>query len=149
VGSLTWPHGGLAYIDTQSVIYTVEQHPVYAPLLDSFWQAVQSKSVCVATSELTVMESLVGPLKRSDSALLTKFDQFFHAPEVKLVPIGRDILRAAARLRATTPKLRTPDAIHAATAQALGVALFVTNDPDFRLVSGLPLTLLDALRSTP
>ena len=149
MGSLTWPQGALAYIDTQSVIYTVEQHPVYAPLLDAFWQAVQAKAVRVATSELTVMESLVGPLKRSDSALLTKFEQFFRAPDLQLVPIDRDILRAAARLRAAASKLRTPDAIHAATAQVLSVSLFVTNDPDFRLVSNLPLVLLDDFRSAP
>ncbi len=54
------------------------------------------------------------------------------------------ILREAARLRAIT-KLRTPDAIHAATALQIGCALFVTNDKGFKNVPSLPHVILDDL----
>src|SRR5262245_31415020 len=33
VGSLTVPSAGLVYLDANSVIYSVEKHPVYWPLL--------------------------------------------------------------------------------------------------------------------
>lgn len=53
-------------------------------------------------------------------------------------------LRDAARLRATT-KLKTPDALHLATAQGASCALFITNDSGFRGIAGLPLVILDDL----
>jgi predicted nucleic acid-binding protein len=58
--------------------------------------------------------------------------------------ITQSILREAAQLRATT-KLRTPDALHAATAQQAGCVLFVTNDVGFRGVANLPAVILDDL----
>ena len=64
---------------------------------------------------------------------------------MRLLPITQPILREAARLRATT-KLRTPDALHAATALQAGCVLFVTNDVGFRGVASLPLVVLDDLR---
>lgn len=49
-----------------------------------------------------------------------------------------------ARLRAATG-LKTPDALHAATALQAECALFVTNDTEFRRVDGLPVAILDDL----
>lgn len=43
------------------------------------------------------------------------------------------------------PNLKTPDALHAATALQAGCALFVTNDVGFRQVASLPLVVLDDL----
>src|SRR5947208_2106680 len=45
--------------------------------------------------------------------------------------------------RAAPPRLRTPDALHAATARLSSCALFLTNDRGFRQVPGLPLAVLD------
>ena len=53
-----------------------------------------------------------------------------------------DLTQRAAQLRATV-NLKTPDAIHAATALHEGVALFVSNDAAYRRVPSLPVTLLD------
>jgi predicted nucleic acid-binding protein len=72
------------------------------------------------------------------------YEQLFQQAQTRLVPITQSILREAARLRATT-KLKTPDALHAATAQQAGCVLFVTNDIGFRGVAGLPLVILDDL----
>lgn len=66
----------------------------------------------------------------------------------RLLPITEDVLREAAHLRATIPTLKTPYAIHAATALLHGCALFVTNDTDFRRVPGLPLAILDDIVPT-
>ena len=61
-----------------------------------------------------------------------------------MAPITQSILREAARLRATT-KLKTPDAIHAATASEAGCVLFITNDAGFRGVLNLSLVILKDL----
>jgi predicted nucleic acid-binding protein len=132
------------YLDANPIIYTVEKHPVYGPLLQPLWQAAQAKTIEVVTSELALLETLVGPLKKGDTTLEQAFEQALLGTEMRLLPITQTILRGAAHLRATT-KLRTPDALHAATAQQVGCVLFVTNDVGFRGVPGLPVVLLDDL----
>lgn len=149
MGSLNLPSPGEVYFDAQCVIYTVERHQVYAPLLDPVWRAVQAKQLTVVSSELTILEALVGPIKHRDAARLQAFDNLFSSSSLRLVPITPIILRRAAQLRAALTRLRTPDAIHAATALEAGAALFVTNDLGFRNVPGLPVVVLQDLLATP
>jgi predicted nucleic acid-binding protein len=66
VGRLAVPASGRVYVDTQVVIYTVEKHPVHERRLRPLWQAVQAGSIEVVTSELTLLEVLVAPLRRGD-----------------------------------------------------------------------------------
>jgi hypothetical protein len=42
MGALTLPASGMVYADAQALIYTVEKHPTYGPLLCPLWQAVQA-----------------------------------------------------------------------------------------------------------
>jgi predicted nucleic acid-binding protein len=76
---------------------------------------------------------------------VTDYEQFFQRRGIQLLPATRNIFLEAARLRAGSPALRTPDALHAATAQMTGCNLFVTNDKGFRQLPDLPLALLDSL----
>jgi predicted nucleic acid-binding protein len=144
MGALTLPASGLVYIDTMTLIYTVERYPAYFPLLDPLWKTAQTGSIEIVSSELTLMEALVGPLKSGNTTLENAFEQALLSTNMRLIPITQPILREAARLRATT-KLRTPDALHAATAQLAGCVLFVTNDVGFRGLASLPLVILDDL----
>jgi len=144
MGALTLPASGIVYIDTMTLIYTVERHPAYWPLLEPMWQAAQAGIIEIVSSELTLLESLVGPLKKGDPALEQAYEQALLGTEMRLQSITQSILREAARLRATT-KLRTPDALHAATGQQVRCVLFVTNDVGFRGVPGLPVVILDDL----
>jgi predicted nucleic acid-binding protein len=146
VGSLMLPIPGPIYADAQILIYTVEAHPVYGPPLAPLWTAVLAGSHDVVSSELAMMEVLVGPLKKGDANGVADFEQFFGMPGVRFEPITHTILRRAAELRAIT-RLRTPDAIHAVTALVIKCPMFLTNDRDFQKVPGLPVTILDDLRT--
>ena len=55
---------------------------------------------------------------------------------------GVGIPACLANLRAATG-LKTPDAIHGATAVASGCTLLLSNDGDFRKLSALPVVILD------
>jgi predicted nucleic acid-binding protein len=144
VGALILPAAGLVYLDANPLIYTIEKHPVYGPLLVPLWQAAQAQTIQVVSSELALMETLVGPLKRGDAILEKAYEQALLGTDVHLLPITQMVLRQAARLRATT-NLRTPDALHLATAQGAHCDLFVTNDGAFRTVAGLPVVILGDL----
>jgi predicted nucleic acid-binding protein len=142
---LTLPPSGPVYADAQIFIDSVEKHPIDAPLLRTLWESVVRGDLEVASSELTLLETLVGPLKKGDSALETDYENFFVCPGIRLLPMIPSILRAAARLRASLRRLRTPDAIHAATASSCGCTLVLTNDVVSRPIPGLPVVILDDL----
>jgi predicted nucleic acid-binding protein len=144
MGVVPLPASGLVYIDTVTLIYSVERYPAYWPLLEPLWLAAQGGTIEIISSELILMEALVGPYKTGNTVLERAFGDVLLGSQMRMLPISHPILRAAARLRATT-RLKTPDAIHAATAQQAGCALFVTNDAGFRGVAGLPLVILDDL----
>jgi predicted nucleic acid-binding protein len=55
----------------------------------------------VVSSELTLLETLIGPLKQGDVALEMDYENIFITPGVRLLPITSPILRAAARHRAS------------------------------------------------
>jgi len=142
VGKLTLPLAGSVYIDANAAIYSVEKIEPYWTLLQPLWIAAQSGHFILVSSELLFFETLVKPLQKSYAVLEASFrNLLLHSREVQLQPITLSILEAAARLRATVG-LKTPDAIHAATALAVNITLFLSNDSDFRRVPGLPVTLL-------
>ena len=73
----------------------------------------------------------------------TLYEAAIFRADLHLLPINQDVLREAARLRAAIPGLRTPDALHAATALIADCTLFLTNDAGFRRIPNLPLAILD------
>ncbi|HEY3265647.1 MAG TPA: PIN domain-containing protein [Armatimonadota bacterium] len=140
MGRLTIPRSGLVYGDTVTVIYAVEEHPVFWATTVPIWEAARRGDVEAVSSELTLLEAMVGPEKSGSLEMAAAYETFFEGG-VRLIPISKAILRMAARLRANLG-LKTPDAIHAATALSASCALFVTNDRQFRNVPGLNVALL-------
>lgn len=149
MGRLTLPMGGAIYADAQIPIYSADVHPVYAPLVRPLWEAVALGAVTVVSSQLTLLETLVSPLRSGDVLARRQREGIWTQANTLLLPITEDVLRHAAQLRADIPALKTPDAIHAATALLHGCVLFVTNDRGFLRVPGLPLAILDDLLAAP
>ena len=144
MGTLTLPSSGSIYLDTSAVIYSVERNEPYLTLLAPAWQQAEAGQLVVVCSELVIAETLVRPIRERDLDLEVAFRNVFAAPEVQVVPATRRLWEETARLRAATG-LKTPDALHAVTALQAECALFITNDPDFRRVDELPVTILDDL----
>ncbi|WP_238361093.1 type II toxin-antitoxin system VapC family toxin [Iningainema tapete] len=97
--------------------------------------------IVIISSELILMEALVLPLKNANNSLITDYEQLLLSEEMQLIHITQPVLRQAASLRATT-NLKTPDAIHAATALLGNCTQFITNDKGFRNVPNLPVVIL-------
>ena len=143
MGSLILPLSSQVYVESPTLIYSVERHPRYALLLDPLWQAAQAGQVTTVSSTLIITEVLVMPLRHGNKDLQALYEAALFRADLRLLPLTQDVLREAARLRAAIPGLRTPDALHAATALLTGCALFLTNDAGFRRIPGLPLIVLD------
>ena len=138
MGSLILPPGGMVYVDANILIYTVERVAPYAQMLDPFWQGLAARKAHAITSEMAALETLVGPMRSGDTALEDLFRRIlFRSPSLRLVPVTLDVIERAAQLRAQIPGLKTPDAIHAATALEAGVASFITNDVALQRIAGL------------
>ena len=144
MGPLTLPSRGSIYLDTTAIIYSVERNEPYCTLLDPVWQQAEAGRLVVVCSELAVSETLVRPMREGNTDLEAVFRSLFAAREMVLVPATRQLWEDAARLRAETG-LKTPDALHAATALRADCSLFITNDTGFRRVQGLPLVVLEDL----
>ncbi len=141
MGSLILPSSGLVYLDTAPIIYSVEKHVDYWPLLRPMWAASKAGQIELVSSELVLLETLVGPLKQSDAMLLADYENLLLSTEIRLLSITAIVLRSAAHLRAGI-NLKTPDAIHAATALSAGCAQLITNDDDLRRLQGIPVVIL-------
>jgi predicted nucleic acid-binding protein len=144
MGRLNLTNNSLVYLDTVTIIYSVERFPEYVTLLDPMWQQLRSGTIQIITSELAVLETLVIPIRQSNTDLIRRYEALLLSSEVNLIPINPSILKNAATLRAQH-NLKTPDAIHAATAQSMGCSSFITNDLGFRRVSNLPTLILKDL----
>lgn len=129
-----------------AIIYAVERVEPYRALLEPLWQAAYTGQVALVTSELTWLETLTKPLRDNNTQLENLFRAFLTAEETTLVAATISIWEQAAHLRGLG--LKTPDALHAATGRAVGCSLFVTNDPIFQRVPGLPVAVLDQLLSS-
>jgi len=146
VGAITLPDRGPIYMDACGFIYSVERIEPYRTLIEPVWRRAQTGQFSIVTSELSIVETMVKPLREDDAVLQMLFRDLLNSSEVRLVPTTRVLWEAAAEIRAAL-NLRTPDALHAATSIQERCSLFVTNDSAFRRVSGLPVVVLDELQS--
>lgn len=131
MGQLNIPANSIVYVDTAIVIYSMERFPDYFPLLEPMWRQLQTSEIQVITSELTLLETLVMPLQNRNTDLIDRYERMLLSSEISLISINQSILKQAANLRSTT-NLKTPDAIHAATAINQNCKIFLTNDAGLR-----------------
>lgn len=148
MGQVKLPPSGSVYVDTCAVIYRVERVEPYLTASAPLWDALDAGLVQVVTSELCLLEVLVKPLRDGNIALVSLFRTvLLGTAGLTTLPITRAILESAAQLRAGH-NLKTPDAIHAATALAYGSSLFVSNDAGFRRVPGLSVAVLSEIAAS-
>jgi predicted nucleic acid-binding protein len=131
-------------IDTAILIYWIEDHEHFAPLLADLFGEADRGARTVVTSALTLLEVLVGPLRAGETALAETYEAALTGgPGIRLVPVDLSVLRSAARLRADHG-LRTPDAIQLAAAREGSATCFLTHDRRLRSIPGLQVVQLDA-----
>jgi predicted nucleic acid-binding protein len=134
--------GGVVYLDANVLIYAIERIPEFTGLVAPLVAAIDEGRLRAVSSELTLAEVLVKPLRDGNEALAADYRAALHTRDAfAVVPVSRGILQEAARIRARG-ELRLPDAIHAATALHAGCTHLLTNDPHFRSLEGVDVILL-------
>jgi predicted nucleic acid-binding protein len=119
---------GKVYTDANILIYAMEGHDTYGPALAKLLLAIEDGTVRGLTSELSLTEVLVGPLRDNDTVGCAVFELLLEAgSSLKTVAVDRAVLRRSAEIRATS-RARLPDAIHLATAELMECEFFITED---------------------
>lgn len=133
---------GLIYLDACLVIYLIENHPR--------WGAAVARSMAGAgdvrfgISPLVKCECLVGPMKRGDAVLERAYLGTFE--RLLLFDMPDEVYVEAARLRARFG-IKTPDALHLATAQHHRCVALWSNDDRLAQASlGLARNILVSVR---
>ncbi len=131
--------GRKVYFDSNVFIYTVEQIAPWAARTVEVLSAIDQGELSAATSELSLAEALVKPFELGNQEAITAYQGIFQTRvSLRVVPITREILVAAARLRgacsraANSPRAKLPDAIHAASAMVEGCEVILSSDRRFQ-----------------
>ncbi len=129
----------IVYLDTNIVIYTVEQHPIFGLKARTRLATARVAGDTLMISDLTRMECLVGPLKSGDAAVEADFRTFFGLMNV--VAVTAAVCDRAACIRATN-HFKPMDALQLAAAAEHGAKIFLTADARLSSFTGLTVEVL-------
>ena len=143
MGKLTFPDGQSVFLDANILIYYAEDAAPYAQALATTFEAIAHGRIKGVVSALSLLETIVVPLRQDNRAGAERFAELLrYSPHIEYVPITDEILMRAAEIRAAT-ELRTPDAIHIATAQLQACDAVLTNDRRLEAVGSPPIVVLN------
>lgn len=115
------------FLDTNIIIYLIEQTPVFGLLAANRVQSLIGEGERLVVSDLVRMECRVRPLRTNDEITLSAFDGYFASDDVEVIPVTGAVCNRAAAIRATY-RLSPMDSLHLAAAVEHGCRLFLTQD---------------------
>ena len=119
------------YLDACAIIYLVEAgNPFHEATVRQILRYQAAPGGAMLTSRLARMECRVRPLREKNTTLLDKYEEFFARKRLVVLEITADIIERATSVRVQYD-LKTPDALHLATAMEHRAETFVTGDPAF------------------
>lgn len=120
------------------VVYYVEQQPLFSPLLESTFQAIEADTITAVTSPITLAECLVIPYRLGLTQLQQDFtDLICGGDHTEFIGIDRAIAQTASELRAKY-NLSLTDTLQVSSALAANCQALLTNDAGFRRVTEIP-----------
>ena len=131
------------YLDTAPIIYYIEANPNYYTKMSLAIELIEKKPIEAFSSVITLTEVLNYPLKAGNSKLAQDYRDILQNNEnFQLVNVNTKIAEAAADLRARY-NLRSPDALHIASALESACDAFLTNDKGLKRVTEIIIILVD------
>jgi predicted nucleic acid-binding protein len=132
-------------LDTSVFIYQLEANPRYVSLTDRIFAWLEQPDHTAVTSTITMTELLVQPYRESAELRIAAFYGLLATyPNLDWIAPNLEVADIAAKIRAEH-RLRTPDALQAATAMRTQATALVTNDASFERVDAFETLVLDHL----
>lgn len=139
----------LVYLDACAIIELLEKRTTESSALGSLLEVTAGNPTRLLTSELTLAEVLVEPIRGlmditpwQEGAPFSRDHHDWYLANltdnsrlIRTLSVSRSVLTRAALMRARVKSLRSPDAIHAATAYESSCTHFISGDQ--RLIKGI------------
>jgi predicted nucleic acid-binding protein len=120
--------GQKVYFDTNVIIYILNNEAPFSHACLPFFEAVENGDIVGCTGEIGLSELLVRPMQTNDLFGIDYVKSLFdERGYFELLPHTREMFELSAYIRATQ-KLKTVDAVHAATAIKNGCHFMLTHD---------------------
>ena len=116
----------LIALDANVIVHALTGQSFLRGATRNWIQAAEEHGALLTTSALSRLECFVRPYRLNRTSEQRLFASFFD--RIVVVPIEDDMLALAARIRAGNRSIRTPDAVHLASAQMAQADLFLTAD---------------------
>ena len=125
-------------------IYHFEANDHFGPAAGRLLRAAEEGRCRLVCSVVALLEVLVVPKRRGETALCQRYREVFESfPNLSVLALDAGVAEIASDLRASH-SVRTPDAIHLATALHAGAHAFITQDDRLR-IQGLEILPLEAV----
>ncbi|MBI3207922.1 MAG: type II toxin-antitoxin system VapC family toxin [Candidatus Solibacter usitatus] len=135
----------LVALDTSVFIYQLEANVRYLPLSDHIFSWLEQADSRAITSTITMTELLTQPYRDAGSQRVDEIYGLLSTyPNLAWIAPSLEISGMAGRIRAAH-RLRTPDALQAATAIHAGATGMITNDAVLKRVDAFETLVLDDL----
>ena len=131
------------FIDTAPIIYYIEAHPQFGPLVKNIIDDLQAGKLIAFSSVVTLTEVLPKPIEAGDEKLARRFAEFLKfGRNINLIEISERIADKAGRLRGKYSSLRTIDAIQISAALDIDADVFLTNDATLKKIKEINVLVL-------
>lgn len=122
---------GPVALDTAPFVYFIEEHSRFCAIVAPLFEAIDRGELPAVTTGITLLETLVVPLRRNDRELAVRYEALLtQSRGLRMIDLDRELLRAAAEIRAATGA-KSPDALQLAGAVTFGCTAMLTNDRRF------------------
>jgi predicted nucleic acid-binding protein len=115
-------------VDSMLFVYHFEGNEEFGPAPGRLLREAEEGRCRLVASIVTVLEVLVVPKRHRKESLCRRYRDLFESfPNLSVLPVGPEVVEIASDLRAAH-NLRTPDALHIATAIHAGADAFISGD---------------------
>jgi len=129
-------------LDTSVFIYLLEDHPSYAERAARVLREVRDGKCSGVFASVGMIELLTGPKKEGRYDIAVQYERHIASfPHLVVAPLSERVIWLASDMRAQYD-LRTPDAVHIATAIDMDADVFLTNDKALRKVREVSVEML-------
>ncbi|MEK8017200.1 MAG: type II toxin-antitoxin system VapC family toxin [Candidatus Parabeggiatoa sp.] len=129
------------FLDACAIIYLIEAGSKQGETVRNRVTQHLKNNGTLSVSRLSLLECRVMPLKKGDSDLLARYEQFFELPSLKIIELTEEVVEHSTHLRVRY-SLRTPDVLQAACAIMANADQFLTGDKQFLSVQELQVELV-------
>jgi predicted nucleic acid-binding protein len=132
------------YLDASAIIYMVETpSPFTAATQECVQQHTSQPGGRLLTSRLSRLECRVPHVREKNATRLAEYDDFFTAEEIDVADVSAGVIERATDLRARYG-LKTPDALHLATAIEYGAGTVLTGEPAWKRCKEVDVVVVTA-----